>query len=198
LTSTIGVTAGWLAGGAAAGVAGAGVETVAATGAGPLAETCAVCVVTARWIVREGLASAVADLARVTARFGAGVVAVVSAAGVSGVAESVASGALLVVVVVVADGEGGATVGIGCVLAGASCAPSWVEESAKTAAIAAAPVRAYSFVVVLIMMRQQSRPPRGVAIIVVWKSYVDEQKSCSRMIGSAVEFVRLQPASESF
>lgn len=125
------------------------------------------------------MASTVVDLTRVTARFGAGVVDVVSAAEVSGVAESVAAGALLVVVVVVVAGDGGATVGVGCVLAGASCAPSGVEESAKAAAIAAAPVRAYSFMVVLIMMRQLTRPPRGVAIIVVWTRYVDEQKSCS-------------------
>lgn len=90
-----------------------------------------------------GLGAAV-DVAGVALSVGTAVVdvSVVGAGGVSGV---VAGGVVV-------------TVGAGWLAAGASCAASWVEESARTAAIAVAPARAYSFVVVLIMEQQPFRP----------------------------------------
>ena len=62
---------------------------------------------------------------------------VVEVSGVLTVSVVVAAGVLLLVV-----GGGGVRMGTGWVLAGASWAMSGVEESAKAAAIAEAPVRA--------------------------------------------------------
>jgi hypothetical protein len=77
---------------------------------------------------------------RVVIRFalatGGGIVDVVDASGVAVVSVEIVG------VVSVVVGGCGVTVGTGWVLAGASCAASWVEESAKTAAIAVAPARA--------------------------------------------------------
>jgi hypothetical protein len=64
------------------------------------------------------------------------VVSVVEVSGVVTVSVVVSAGVLLLV------GGGGVRMGTGWVLAGASWAMSGVEESAKAAAIAEAPVRA--------------------------------------------------------
>jgi hypothetical protein len=114
------------------------VAAFAATGASTeTAATCVVRVATAWLIVRTGAEAAVVVRVRVTAGFGAGAV-VVSAGELSVVGlASLTAGVLSLVV-----GGEGVTVGTDCVTAGASCAMSGVEESAKTAAIAAAPVRA--------------------------------------------------------
>lgn len=96
---------------------------------------------------------------------------VVSAADVSGV--------VFVSVVVrgggsVATGDGGVLVVAGWVVAGVSCAHDGVEESAKTAAIAAAPARAYSLLVVLIMERTTAKRPWSNGVIAVSTQCVDQ------------------------
>lgn len=63
----------------------------------------------------------------------------------------------------------------GWVVAGVvSCAHDWVEESAKTAAIAAAPARAYSLLVVLIMVGTTPKSIQGNRVIAVRTQCVDQ------------------------
>jgi len=97
-------------------------------------------------------------VARLAVALGAGASVVLGSieigASGSGVAVAgVASGA----------GAGGFIVtGTGSVVVGAACADTWVEESAKTAAIAVAPARAYS-VFMFFIMTDQPATRRSVA-----------------------------------
>jgi hypothetical protein len=166
------------------GSAGAGVAALAATEAW-VAVTCAACVVTERCTALSGTAADVVlvrviAFARVTVRFGVAVetvaVSVVDVSGVIAVSVVVAGGRLSLVV-----GGGGVTVVTGWVLAGASCAMSGVEESAKAAAIAEAPVRAYSFMVVVIMLETTFERRLGGPIIVAW-SHGGDERSCRKCL----------------
>jgi hypothetical protein len=94
-----------------------------------------------------------------------------AAAVVSGAAVSVVTGVLSVV------GGGVDVVGAGSVIAGASWANSGVDESAKAAAIAAAPARAYSLLVFVIMPEQPAKGRSGGTIIVARRLRADERFS---------------------
>lgn len=173
---TSGLTADWATGGVA-GCAGAGATgAAAATGAATLVAACAVRVAILRVTVRDAIGAAafalVTILLCVATVFGADTAA-------SGVAVStVVAGALSVV------GGAGETVGGGSVVAGASWANSGVDESAKATAIAAAPVRAYSLLVVVIMPEQPAKGRSGGTIIGTRRLWGDEWFSVQPFVNS--------------
>ena len=112
------------------------------------------------------VATVVAGLRVEAARFaGALMIAEVGAGSVAGVAVSVVTGVL-------SGASVGAGVGVmaggGSGVGGASWARSWIEESAKAAAIAVAPARAYSWWVTVHHARTTVGPALGRTIIGGW------------------------------